>query len=48
MKNIFSVCFDILNIPFTFLGFRLSLMSFFLFDIVAFLLIWIVFKIFND
>lgn len=48
MKDILFACNDLLNIPFTFLGFKVSLMAFLLFDMVSFLLIWVVFRIFNS
>lgn len=48
MMQILFECVDVLKIPFTFLGFRVSLFAFILFDIVAFLLIWVVFEVFNS
>ncbi len=48
MMQILYACADFLKIPFTFLGFRVSLFAFILFDIVAFLLIWVVFEVFNS
>lgn len=48
MKDILFACNDLLNISFTFLGFKVSLMSFLLFDMVSFLLIWVIFRIFNS
>lgn len=48
MMQILYACADVLKIQFTFLGFRVSLFAFILFDIVAFLLIWVVFEVFNS
>ena len=48
MMQVLSVCTDILKIQFTFLGFKVSLFAFLLFEIVAYLLIWVVFKLFSS
>ena len=48
MQEILFACSDVLNISFTFLGYKVSLMAFLLFDMVSFLLIWVVFRIFNS
>ena len=48
MKDILFACNDLLNISFTFFGFKVSLMAFLLFDMVSFLLIWVIFRIFNS
>lgn len=48
MKDVLFLCNDILRIQFSFLGFKVSLFAFLLFELVAYLLIWVIFKLFNS
>lgn len=47
MQQVFKICISILNKPFTVLGFKVSLMGFLMFDIIATLVLFCVVKLFD-
>lgn len=48
LKSIFNMCFNILNIKFNIIGFNVSLLGFLIFSIVAYLLIRVIFQLFDS
>jgi len=47
LYTIFSMCIDVLSIEFEIVGIKVSLMGFILFDVVAVILLTVVFKLFD-
>lgn len=46
--DIFSYCFDVLSTPFYICGIKVSLFAFMVFDILLFIVLWVVCSIFKS